>query len=99
MTILQGNVTPAVLRICCYNILVKFTVNSLSHMPMGVREHLHGDGEHAGVSCEGHAGCEHHLFTMPVKGTVVRAPGCGQGEGNIHLFLGFPAWKKKSVFW
>lgn len=69
-------------------------VNSLSHMSMGVREHLHGDGEHAGVSCEGHAGCEHHLFTMPVKGTVVRAPGCGQGEGNIYLLLGFPAWKK-----
>lgn len=66
---------------------------------MGSGKYLHSDREHARVGCEGHAGCEHHLLTVAVKGTVVRAPGCGQGKGNVYLLVGFSAWKEKLVFW
>lgn len=52
---------------------------------------LYGDREHARVGCEGHAGCEHHLLAVTMKGTVVRAPSCGQGEGDVYLLVGFPA--------
>lgn len=57
---------------------------------------LYGDGEHTRVGSEGHAGCEHHLLTVTMKGTVVRAPRCRQGKGNIYLFLGFPAYERET---
>lgn len=54
---------------------------------------LYSDREHPGVGREGHAGCEHHLLTVTVKGTVIRAPSWRQGKGNVYLFVGFLAWK------
>lgn len=62
---------------------------------MGLGNHLHCDGEHTRVGCERHAGCEHHLLTVTVKGTVIRAPSCWQGKGNVYLFMGFPAYERE----
>lgn len=67
----------------------------LWHKPMSSGNHLHGDREHPGVGREGHAGCEHHLLTVTVKGTVIRAPSWRQGKGNVYLFVGFLAYGRE----
>lgn len=88
----------AILRICCWSIPVIFTLNGASHTQLlGSGDHLHGDGEHTRIGCEGHAGCEHHLLTVTMKGTVVWAPSCRQGKGNVYLLVGFPAYEREIV--
>lgn len=52
---------------------------------------LYSDGEDIGVGRERHAGCEHHLLTVAMKSTVIRAPSRGQGKGNVYLLMSFPA--------
>lgn len=72
---------------------------SFSHTSLGSGNHLHGDREHTGVGCEGHAGCEHHLLTVTMKGTVIWAPSCRQSKGNVYLLMGFCACGREIVFW
>lgn len=62
--------------------------------PLGLQKcvgHLHSDREDSRGSCEGHAGCKHHLLTMAMEGTVIGIPGSRQGEGDVDLFVCFPA--------
>lgn len=52
---------------------------------------LNSDREDSRGSCEGHAGCEHHLLTVAMEGTVISVPGSRQGKGDVDLFMCFPA--------
>lgn len=92
-----GNAMQATPRIACSSPGIVMRSRA-SHVPPGSGQHLHGDREHARVGCEGHAGCEHHLLAVTMKGTVVRAPSCGQGEGDVYFLVGFPACGIEMVF-
>lgn len=52
---------------------------------------LNSDGEDSRSSCEGHAGCKHHLLTVAMEGTVISIPGSRQGKGDVDLFVCFSA--------
>ena len=84
----------------------KTTVNAGKHIrPSGVfpcdavgcrgRRDSHGDGEDIACGGDGHAGAVHHLLTVAVQHTLVRAPGHGQREGDVHLLVRLATWENK----
>lgn len=53
---------------------------------------LHCNGEDVTGCSDGHAGGKDHLLTTTVQNTLVWIPGCGQSEGDMHLFVSFPPY-------
>lgn len=51
------------------------------------RQDSHGDGEDVACGGDRHAGAVHHLLTVAVQHALVRAPGHGQREGDVHLLV------------
>lgn len=52
---------------------------------------LNCDWEHVAGCCHSHAGAEHDLLAVAVQDTLIRVPGCWQGEGDVYLLVGFSA--------